>query len=337
MVNNLRTQMMLLILLGVSPMIASGAQKLLPDAMSDLSKDIASRVAKEQKTKLAVVPFRELGGEPTVLGTYLAEKLVTDLVNIGNLDLVERSTLDKVMGELKLNSSGAVDPATAKQVGKLVGANAIITGTITEFQSFISLNCRLIDTQTGRIFAAAEARIVKDDDVKKAMTPMSSAGGTAGSRESSGNGSSSSARPPASTVPAGETRKAGPLDVQFIGCREKEAGLLCEALVTNRLADGQFCLYTVDYGEKLSRIVDRQGQVYTPDTTDFGEKHERGLIVTCTNLPQGVPVRAGLFYPKRPPEGVDLALVEFTFDFQQTARGSTWFKAQFRGAKINRM
>ena len=130
---------------------------------------IATRVAKQQKRKIAVIPFRELGGQPTVFGTYLAEELVTQLVNTGNLDLVERTTLDKIFGEIKLNESGAIDPSTAKQVGRLAGADAIITGTITDLQSYVGVNCRMIDTETGRIFAAAEARIVKDDDVKKIM------------------------------------------------------------------------------------------------------------------------------------------------------------------------
>jgi TolB-like protein len=153
------------------------AQKALPDAISDLAGQIVTHVAKEQKRKIAVIPFRELGGQPTVFGTYLAERLVTDLANTGNLDLVERTTLDKILGELKLNESGAVDPNTAKQVGKLAGADAIVTGTITDLQSYVDVNCRLVDTQTGRIFAAAEARIVKDDDVKSIMhTPMSGAG-----------------------------------------------------------------------------------------------------------------------------------------------------------------
>ena len=173
------------------------AQKLLPDATNDLARDIVKQVAKERKSRIAVVPFRELGGQSTVLGTYLAEKLVTDLVNSGNLDLVERSTLDKIMGELKLNESGAIDPATAKRVGKLVGAEAIVTGTITDFQTFIAVNCRLIDTETGHIFAEAEARIVKDDDVKKVMN-MS----LTGSAISAENSTKSVSGRPASSAPA---------------------------------------------------------------------------------------------------------------------------------------
>jgi TolB-like protein len=172
------------------------AQKTLPDAVSDLASQIATHVAKEQKKKIAVIPFRELGGAPTVFGTYLAEELVTDLVNTGNLDLVERSTLDKVFGELKLSESGAIDPSTAKQVGKLTGADAIVTGTITDLQSYVGVNCRLIDTETGRIFAAAQARIVKDDDVKKIMTMPVTSGPQEGGQISP-RVSDSHARPPA--------------------------------------------------------------------------------------------------------------------------------------------
>lgn len=148
---------------------ASSAQKLFPEAVTDLTDQIAKRATKEQRTKIAVLPFRELGGQPTVFGTYIAEELVTGLTNAGGFDLVERTTLDKVMGELRLNESGSIDPDTAKSVGKLVGADAIVTGTVTDLESYVAINCRLINSQTGRIFAAAATKVVKDDDVKKIM------------------------------------------------------------------------------------------------------------------------------------------------------------------------
>jgi TolB-like protein len=182
------------LLIAMAP--TSVAQKILFDAVSDLATQIAKHVTKEQKTRVAVIPFRELGGEPTLFGTYVAEELVTDLVITSGLDLVERTTLDKVMGELKLNESGAIDPAAAKQVGKLVGADAIVTGTITDLQSYVGVNCRMIDTQTGRIFAAAEAKIAKDDDVKKIMgVPMAHVAATHSKETPLAGGQQSSKQP----------------------------------------------------------------------------------------------------------------------------------------------
>jgi TolB-like protein len=156
---------------------AAVAQRILADGIRDLSTQIAAKVTKEQKHKIAVLPFKELEGHRTVLGSYLAEELVTALLETPSFSIVERTMLDRVVSELKLDRSGLIDPETAKQVGKVAGADAIVTGTITDLASYVAVNARLIDAQSGRIFAAAEVRIVKDDDVRKIMaTP---AGGLA--------------------------------------------------------------------------------------------------------------------------------------------------------------
>src|SRR5438132_3850070 len=146
------------------------AQKTLGDGIKDLAAQITASAAKQQKQKIAVLPFRELEGQPTVLGTYLAEELVTNLFQLGNFEIVERQLLDKVLGELKVEQSGAIDPSTAKEIGRVTGVDAIVTGSITDLQSFVGVNCRLIDTTTGKIFGAAQTKITKDDDVKKIMS-----------------------------------------------------------------------------------------------------------------------------------------------------------------------
>jgi curli biogenesis system outer membrane secretion channel CsgG len=259
------------------------AQKLLPDATNDLARDIVKQVAKERKSRIAVVPFRELGGQSTVLGTYLAEKLVTDLVNSGNLDLVERSTLDKIMGELKLNESGAIDPATAKRVGKLVGAEAIVTGTITDFQTFIAVNCRLIDTETGHIFAAAEARIVKDDDVKKVMN-MS----LTGSAISAENSTKSVSGRPASSAPAHQISAEQDRFVFAIrSCSRSGSTLICSGFVNNK-AENRRNL-NIEY--QSASVVDDLGNLYTVNVRKFSFRTASpGTIVTTQELEPELPI-----------------------------------------------
>ncbi|MCU1231273.1 MAG: hypothetical protein JWO97_4157 [Acidobacteria bacterium] len=163
----------ILVLVGCLLAFPAVAQKTLGDGVKELATQISAGVAKQQKQKIAVLPFRELDGQTTVLGTYLAEELVTNLFQMGNFEIVERQLLDKVLGELKTQQSGAVDPQTAKEIGRVAGVDAIVTGSITDLQSFVGINCRLIDTTTGKIFGAAQTKITKDDDVKKIMsTPM---------------------------------------------------------------------------------------------------------------------------------------------------------------------
>ena len=148
---------------------AAYAQKVIGDAAKDLADQIALAAAKHGKHKIAVIPFRELDGRTTVLGTYLAEELVTNLFSTGTLDVVERSMLDKVMSELKFSQSGAIDPESARHVGRIVGVEAIVTGSIADLKSYVGVNCRLINTETGRIFGVAQAKIVKDADLQRSL------------------------------------------------------------------------------------------------------------------------------------------------------------------------
>ncbi len=172
MVNHtLRSPLAVVALLALSMTVQSTVQgqKLLVDAIADLATQVNASATQQQKQKVAVIPFRELDGRQTVLGTYLAEALVTELFRRGGLEIVERTMLDPIMAELRLGQSGLVDPNTARRVGQVAGVDAIVTGTITDLQSFVAVNCRLIDVETGRVFAAADTRIVKDDDVRKIM------------------------------------------------------------------------------------------------------------------------------------------------------------------------
>jgi FlgO protein len=71
------------------------------------------------------------------------------------------------LNELKIQRSGAIDSATAKEIGRIAAVDAIVTGSITELERFIAINCRLIDTATGEVFGAAQTKITKDEDVTK--------------------------------------------------------------------------------------------------------------------------------------------------------------------------
>jgi len=151
------------------------AQRSLSDGIKGLATEISASAVKASVTSIAVVPLRELAGGPTVLGTYVAEALSTYFVNAG-LSIVERNMLDKLLKEQSFQETGAVNPETAKRVGKLIGAEAIVTGSITNLKSVIAINCRVIDTRTGRIFAAAEAIVTRDAMVDEILGQALSSG-----------------------------------------------------------------------------------------------------------------------------------------------------------------
>src|SRR3954462_786744 len=58
---------------------------------------------------------------------------VTERVKSGKFRVVEREQLQALMEEKHLSLSGDVDPSTAVKIGKLLGVNYLLTGSVTEY------------------------------------------------------------------------------------------------------------------------------------------------------------------------------------------------------------
>lgn len=109
--------------------------------------------------------FNSIEGNITVLGRFIGEELITKLFETGRFKVIERSLLEKAIEELKFNTSDLVDPSIAKQVGKVVGADAIVTGTLADLGQSVKVNARVIMVESGEIIGAAGAQIVKDSSI----------------------------------------------------------------------------------------------------------------------------------------------------------------------------
>jgi len=72
-------------------------------------------------------------GSDVDIGKGIADMLVTNLVRNGTYSVIERKQLDRVMQEQNFQQSGRADPSSAVQLAKLLGVDAIIIGSITQF------------------------------------------------------------------------------------------------------------------------------------------------------------------------------------------------------------
>jgi curli biogenesis system outer membrane secretion channel CsgG len=105
------------------------------------------------------------------LGEAAADELVTQLLKTGSYRMIERSQLAAILAEQDLGASGAIDASTAANIGRLLGAQLILTGSITQFsietvsggfrglggsrsKAQSILDVRLVDTTTGEILVA---------------------------------------------------------------------------------------------------------------------------------------------------------------------------------------
>lgn len=215
-----RNSLLVLVLMLGLPL---NAQKPLGDATTELAKQISTSATRQEKQKIAVLPFQELDGEATEFGRYVAEALVTNLFQLGNFKIVERQLLGTVLGELKVQQSGAIDPATAKEIGRIAAVDAIVTGSITEMEKYVAIHCRLIDTTTGEVFGAAQTSITKDEDVKRMMRFILTDTGIGGE--------------PRKRLASGVLSKdAGSVRVSIKSLRLTTDGIMCTLEILNREA-----------------------------------------------------------------------------------------------------
>ena len=151
-----------------------------------------------QKKRVAVFEFEDKTDHRVhwwsgqSVGRGMADMLVTELVKSGKYTVIERSALDKIMQEQKLGMTGMVTQQSAAQVGKLLGVQIAIIGSVTEFghskggtggriknirvgvskqSATVAIDVRFIDVNTGEILLAENIRKSKSKSGLSLGTP----------------------------------------------------------------------------------------------------------------------------------------------------------------------
>jgi curli biogenesis system outer membrane secretion channel CsgG len=175
---------------------------------------LASSCMAQKKKRVAVMDFDYGTVQSYVSGIYgtnqdvgkgIADLLVEKLVKDGKYRLIERKALDKILAEQNFSNSERADPSTAAKIGRVLGVDAIIIGSITKFgrddksksiggvgavtgrfglggvkrneaKAVCGISARMVDTSTGEILAA----VTGDGTSKRSGTSLIGAGGGPG-------------------------------------------------------------------------------------------------------------------------------------------------------------
>jgi curli biogenesis system outer membrane secretion channel CsgG len=132
---------------------------------------LASDAAAQQKKRVAVLSFDDAAvsssaasalGTSQDVGAGLADVLIRELVKGGAYSLVERTALDAVLKEQNFSNSSRADPKTAAAIGRLLGVDAIIIGSVTQFgvqESAVSVPTGPLSRLPGGLIRAAGKRV----------------------------------------------------------------------------------------------------------------------------------------------------------------------------------
>jgi TolB-like protein/predicted Ser/Thr protein kinase len=133
-----------------------------PVELAATGEEAVVRAAVVERLRLAALPF---GGarEETELGDLAAavgDVVTTRLAQLECFQVVERVQVDKVIANLDLENTEHFDPATAGRIGRLLGADYVITGAVQKAGGQVRLSAKRLDAETG---AALEAVVVDGD------------------------------------------------------------------------------------------------------------------------------------------------------------------------------
>ncbi|HXY00089.1 MAG TPA: CsgG/HfaB family protein [Candidatus Limnocylindrales bacterium] len=125
----------------------------------------------------------QIFGTDQDVGKGISDLLVQKLVQDGKFSVIERNALDKILNEQNFANSDRADATTAAKIGKVLGVDAIIIGSITQFgrddkhtnvggggyglgkfglggvgkseaKAVVAVSARMVNTTTGEILAA---------------------------------------------------------------------------------------------------------------------------------------------------------------------------------------
>jgi curli biogenesis system outer membrane secretion channel CsgG len=107
-----------------------------------VSQTANGQSAAKRRPRIAVLDFdyatvqsysSAIFGTNVDIGKGITDLLVTGLVKDGTYSVIERKALDKILAEQNFSNSNRADPTSAAKIGKLLGVDAIIEGSITQF------------------------------------------------------------------------------------------------------------------------------------------------------------------------------------------------------------
>jgi curli biogenesis system outer membrane secretion channel CsgG len=161
-----------------------------------LAAVVTMSAAAQQKKRVAVINFdyatvrssvAAIWGTDQDIGKGIADLIVEKLVATGKYSVIERKALDKVLTEQNFSNSDRADVNSAAKIGRVLGVDAIIAGSITQFgrddqsrefgggalsrisgrfgvggvkrteaKAVVGISARMVNTDTAEIVAAAK-------------------------------------------------------------------------------------------------------------------------------------------------------------------------------------
>jgi hypothetical protein len=124
-------------------------------------REAAAHVEKQlpPETKLALLNFNS----PTeAFSRYVLDEMAAIFVANGRLVIVDRTDIDLIRNETGFQLSGEVSDESAQSIGKMLGAQSILSGSLTELDGVYRFTVKVLNVETARVEALFPQDLLPD-------------------------------------------------------------------------------------------------------------------------------------------------------------------------------
>jgi len=171
-----------LVACGSSPAPVSKADEL-DAAIRETSDYLNKQLPKGNKLVILNVQ-----SEFPALSEYIIDELIANTVNDRVFSVVDRQQLNTIRAELDFQMSGEVDDETAQALGRMAGAQTIISGAVSRVGDLYRLRIRALSVQSAQIEAQFNRNIPDGPTVVALVQSQATGYGSATASGTSGGG-----------------------------------------------------------------------------------------------------------------------------------------------------
>jgi hypothetical protein len=176
---------------------ASSRQDELDTAIRETSNYLNKQLSKGNKLMILNVQ-----SDFPALSEYIIDELIANTVNDRVFSVVDRQQLNTIRAELNFQMSGEVDDSTAQSLGRMAGAQIIISGAVSRIGDLYRLRVRALSVQSAQIEGQFNRNIPNGPTVTALVNSKATGYGSGPAVTSTGSTTRQASSSPAAPVPA---------------------------------------------------------------------------------------------------------------------------------------
>jgi Ca-activated chloride channel family protein len=138
----------------------------LQDHLVNLFHEMTLGLGEKEGGSISISGFTAKNGGAPEMINLLNETAVVEISKLDKMKVIEREKFDMIMEEQKLALLDLMDTSNAIEIGKLLTADYILTGSLVEMHESVLIFGRIINVETAEIESVAQVIVPKDRDVE---------------------------------------------------------------------------------------------------------------------------------------------------------------------------